>query len=104
MGADTGYDTKDFVAGCRAMAVNPHVTQHTTGPRSADRRSDHAPPRLAVSQKVRKQVEENCGWKKMVGGSCKLRYIGQRRNEMWTLLTVSGYTLVRMANLELLAG
>jgi hypothetical protein len=39
-----------------------------------------------------------------VGGGRKLRYIGQRRNEMWMLLTVSEYNLVRMANLELVAG
>jgi hypothetical protein len=44
------------------------------------------------------------GWKKTVGGGRKLRYIGQRRNEMWMLLTVSAYNLVRMANLGLVAG
>jgi hypothetical protein len=38
-----------------------------------------------------------------VGGGRKRRYIG-RRNEMWMLLTVSAYNLVRMANLELVAG
>jgi hypothetical protein len=39
-----------------------------------------------------------------VGGGRKLRYLGQRRNEMWMLLTVSAYNLVRMANLEPVAG
>jgi hypothetical protein len=31
VGGDKGYGTKDFVAGCRALAVTPHVTQHTPG-------------------------------------------------------------------------
>jgi hypothetical protein len=104
VGGDKGYDTKDFVAGCRALTVTPHVTQHTTGRRSAidERTTRH--PGYAVSQKVRKRVEEIFGWKKTVGGGRKLRYIGQRRNEMWMLLTVSAYNLVRMANLEVAPG
>jgi hypothetical protein len=86
------------------LAVTPHVTQNTTGRRSAidERTTRHAG--YAISQRVRKRVEEVFGWKKTVGGGRKLRYIGQRRNEMWMLLTVSAYNLVRMANLELVAG
>lgn len=42
-------------------------------------------------------MEEDRGW------GPQARYIGQRRNEMWMLLTVSAYNLVRMANLELAA-
>ncbi len=104
VGGDKDCDTKDFVAGCRALAVTPHVTQHTIGRRSAidERTTRH--PGYAMSQKVRKRVDEIFGWKKTVGGGRKLRYIGQRRNEMWMLLTVSAYNLVRMANLEPLAG
>ncbi len=98
---DKAFDTKDFVAGCRALAVTPHVAQHTKGRRSAidERTTRH--PGYAVSQRVRKRVEEIFGWKKTVGGGRKLRYIGQRRNEMWMLLTVATYNVVRMANLEL---
>jgi transposase len=104
VGGDKGYDTKDFVAGCRALTVTPHVTQNTTGRRSAidTRTTRHAG--YAISQRVRKRVEEVFGWKKTVGGGRKLRYLGQRRNEMWMLLTVSAYNLVRMANLELVPG
>jgi hypothetical protein len=92
------------VAGCRALSVTPHVTQHTTSRRSAidERTTRH--PGYAVSQKVRKRVEEIFGWKKTVGGGRKLRYIGQQRNEMWMLLTLSAYNLVRMANPELAPG
>jgi hypothetical protein len=58
-------------------------------------------PGYGLSQRIRQRVEEILGWKKTVGGGRKLRYIGQRRNEMWMLLTVSAYNLVRMVNLEL---
>jgi hypothetical protein len=43
VGGDEGYDTGDFVAGCRFLAETPYVTQHTTGRRSAidDRTTRH---------------------------------------------------------------
>ena len=30
LGADRGYDTRDFVESCRSLAVTPHVAQNTT--------------------------------------------------------------------------
>jgi Transposase DDE domain len=101
--ADKGYDTKDFVAGCRALKVTPHVTQNTSNRRSAIDARTTRHPGYAVSQRLRKRVEEIFGWTKTVGGGRKLRYIGQKRNEMWMLLTVATYNVVRMANLELAA-
>lgn len=35
LAADKGYDTADFVAGCRAMGITPHVAQNTSHRRSA---------------------------------------------------------------------
>jgi hypothetical protein len=31
VGADKAYDTGDFVRGCRALKVTPHVAQNTSG-------------------------------------------------------------------------
>lgn len=31
IGADKLYDTKEFVAGCRALGFTPHVAQNTSG-------------------------------------------------------------------------
>ncbi len=100
---DKGYDTRDFVAGCRALKVTPHVTQNTSNRRSAIDGRTTRQPGYAMSQRVRKRVEEIFGWTKTVGGGRKLRYIGRKRNEMWMLLTVATYNVVRMANLELAA-
>ncbi|MHB8717496.1 MAG: transposase [Candidatus Dormibacteria bacterium] len=34
VGGDKGYDTKDFVAGCRELRITPHVVQNTSTRRS----------------------------------------------------------------------
>jgi transposase len=100
LGADKGYDSSDFVAGLRAIAVTPHVAQNTSKRRSAidGRTSTH--DGYAVSQRKRKRVEEIFGWMKTVGGARKLRYIGTKRNAMWLTFTAAAFNLVRMANIE----
>ncbi|MCP5029610.1 MAG: IS5 family transposase, partial [Actinomycetia bacterium] len=81
--ADKNYDTKDFVAGVRDLGFTPHVAQNTSNRRSAidGRTTRHAGH--AVSQRIRKRVEEPFGWIKTVGAGRKVRYIGQQRNRAW---------------------
>jgi transposase len=100
LGADKGYDTADFIADCRARDVTPHVAQHTTNRRSRidERVTRH--PSYAVSQRIRKRVEEIFGWVKTVGGGRKLRYIGIAKNQLWAHITAAAFNLVRMARLE----
>ena len=103
LGGDKGYDTRQFVADCREAGITPHVAQNTSGRKSAiDRRTTHHPG-YAISQRFRKRVEEGFGWIKTVGATRKLRYIGQNKNEVWFVLMVATYNLVRIANLELRA-
>lgn len=106
---DRAYDTKGFVAGCRARRVTPHVAQYPRteslpagrqGRRSAIDGRTTRHPGYRVSQRFRKRVEEIFGWVKTVGGGRKLRFIGLARNQMWAELTVAAYNLVRMAHLE----
>ena len=80
LGADKGYDTRDFVAGLRARGVTPHVAQNNSRRRSAvdGRTTRHAGYRR--SQRRRKLVEEVFGWIKTVGGGRKLRFVGIERN------------------------
>jgi hypothetical protein len=73
---DKGYDTKDFVAGCRELGVTPHVAQHDTNRRSAiDSRTTRHEVHL-ISLRIRKRIEEPFGWMKTIAGGRKLRYIG----------------------------
>ena len=98
VGADKGYDTKDFVATLRAAGVTPHVAQNTTNRRSAidARTTRHAG--YAVSQRVRKRVEEIFGWLKTVALFRKTRHRGVRRVGWMFTLATALYNLVRIRN------
>jgi transposase len=100
LGADKGYDVREFVAELRERNVTPHVAQNQNGRRSAidGRTTRHGG--YKVSQRVRKRVEEIFGWEKTVGGGDKLRYFGVARNKFWAVLTAAGYNLVRMVRIE----
>jgi transposase len=96
VGADKGYDTRDFVTACREMNVTPHVARRRWS--IVDKRTTrHAG--YQFSQRVRKRIEEIFGWVKTVGGGRKLRYKGVERNQLWAELTAAAYNLVRMAKL-----
>jgi transposase len=100
LGADKGYDTRDFVQDLRQRKVTPHVSQNQNGRRSAidGRTTSHGG--YKVSQRIRKRVEEIFGWAKTIGGGDKLRYIGLACNRLWAELMAAGYNLVRMVRIE----
>lgn len=104
IGADKGYDAKDFVEKCRALRVTPHVAQNTSGRSSAIDNRTTRHPGYAVSLKFRKRIEEVFGWMKTVGGLRKTRYKGLRRVGWMFTFTAAAYNLVRMRNIACLAG
>jgi transposase/IS5 family transposase len=99
LAADKAYDAADFVAEMRRLGVTPHVTQNDKGRRSAidGRTTRHAG--YAVSQRVRKRIEEVFGWMKTVGGQRKTRYRGTARVGWMFTLSAAAYNLVRMPKL-----
>ena len=97
VGADKLYDSRAFVATMRALGVTPHVAQK--GPSALDGRTTrHAG--YAISQRVRKRIEEIFGWMKTVGGLRKLRHRGGARVNWQFLFTAAVYNLVRLRNLQ----
>ena len=96
VGADRGYDTREFIRRCRTLKVTPRVAQkqHSAIDGRTTRHEGYR-----VSQRVRKGVEEVFGWIKTVAGGRKLRCRGVDQNRMWAELTVAGYNLVRLAKL-----
>lgn len=58
LGADKLYDTKDFVASLRELTVSPHVAQNSMNRRSAIDAHSTRHDGYAVSQEVRKRIEE----------------------------------------------
>lgn len=97
--ADKGYDTRDLVAGLRAMDVTPHVAQHTTGRRSAIDARTTRHPGYAVSQQKRKLVEQGFGWMKTIGGLRQLRHRGGPLIEWIFTFTAAAYNIVRLRRL-----
>jgi transposase len=100
LGADKAYDTHAFVADLGAIGVVPHIARNTSNRRSAVSATLAATPEYATSQRRRKLVEEPFGWLKTVGQSRKLRYVGVARNQLWFLIAVAGYNLIRLAKLS----
>ena len=99
LGADKGYDTHDLVAQVRAKGVTPHVAQNTKGRRSAIDGRTTSWPGYAVSQRIRKRVEEIFGWMKTVGGLRKTRYRRLEKVDFAGYLVGAAYNLVRIARL-----
>ena len=100
VGADKGYDTRDFVAECRGMNVTPHVAQNRTrngGSAIDGRTARHAG--YAVSQRKRKRIEECFGWLKTVGLMRKVRHRGIQKVGWLFTFAAAAYNLVRMRTL-----
>jgi transposase len=100
LGADKGYDTRDFVAALRTRKITPHVAANTErrGGSAIDGRTTRHET-YKVSQRIRKRVEEIFGWMKVTGGFRKTRYKGVTRTGLAAFLVGTAYNLLRMAKL-----
>lgn len=92
--ADEGYDTKDFIKGCRTLKVTPHVAAKDKHSAIDARTKRHEG--YKTSLKVRKRIEEAFGWIKTVGGLAKTKLIGQAKLTGQALLCFATYNLVRL--------
>jgi IS5 family transposase len=104
LGADKGYDTRQFVAECRRMNVTPHVAQNTNraGGSAIDGRTlCHAG--YKISQQKRKRIEECFGWLKTIALLRKLRHRGIFKVGWIFTFAAAAYNLVRMRKLLALA-
>jgi transposase len=100
VGADKGYDTREFVAECRQMNVTPHVAQNTnrTGGSAINGRTTRHVG-YALSQRKRKRIEECFGWLKSVALLRKLRHRGIFKVGWIFTFAAPAYNLVRMRKL-----
>jgi IS5 family transposase len=99
LGADKGYDSADFVTALRDKTVIPHVAQNTSGRRSAIDGRTTRHPGYAISQRIRKRVEEAFGWAKTVAGLRKMRHRGVLKVDWQFTLAMAAYDLVRLPKL-----
>ena len=99
VGGDKGYDTRGFVETLRAPRGHAaRRAQEARAAPSTDGRRGIAG--YAISQRVRKRIEEVFGWMKTVGGLRKLRHRGGARVNWQFLFAAAAYNLVRMRTLE----
>jgi transposase len=105
LGADKAYDVESFVHGLRERRVTPHVAidGHVRKSGKArktalDRRTTRHPG-YAISQVVRKRIEEPFGWIKTVAQLRKTRHRGTARVGWLFTLAMTAYNLVRIPKL-----
>ena len=98
LGADKAFDAQDFVNELRSMRVTPHVAQNTARRSAIDRRTTRHPG-YAVSQRVRKRIEEAFGWIKTVARQEKTRFRGVERVGFAFTLAAAAYNLVCLPRL-----
>lgn len=97
LGADKGYDSKEFVQELRDHGVTPHLACRQTS--IIDERTTRHRGYL-ISQHKRKRIEEIFGWLKTVAGLRKTRHRGLAKVGWMFIFALAAYNLVRMRNLE----
>ena len=97
--ARQGYHTREFVKGVREHDIVPHCA------RKDGQKTLHVLLTLAhaISQKLRKRIEEIFGWAKTTGCFRKSRYRGVDRTHAQGQYVVAAANLVRMAKLMITA-
>ena len=107
LGADKGYQEREFLQQLRMRRVVPHVAEYAVvtkawqnGLRSEERDS----PGFVQSQKKRKRVEQVFGWLKHTAGLRQTMFRGRRRVEWMFQLAVTALNLRRMQRLLAPAG
>lgn len=100
LGADKGYHCRAFVRQLRRRRIRPHIAQvkgrHTPG--LDGRTTRHVG--YALSQRVRKKVEEIFGWMKTIGGLRKTRFRGVAQTQHAGYLVGAAYNLLRISRLR----
>jgi transposase len=99
LGADKGYDAKEFIDALQEIKVIPHVAQNTSGRRSAVPDTVAASDGYAISIQKRKLIEQGFGWAKTVGRIRQVMVRGLKRVDQVFVLTMAAYNLTRMRTL-----
>lgn len=107
-GMDTGYDDGEFLHELETkLKVKPHVPTRRGAIKATDAAGDarrRARRRsktkgYAISQRIRKRVEQVIGWCKTTGNWTRTRFLGHDRIESEGLIIGAAYNLLRMTRL-----
>jgi len=98
LGGDKGFDAADFVMELREINVTPHIARNTTRRSAIDGRTTRHPG-YAVSQRIRKRIEEGFGWMKTIAGLKKTKYRGIEKVGWAFTFAAAAYNLIRLPKL-----
>jgi transposase len=105
LGADRGYDARDFVEAIAARGIAPHIARDTHPTKTGRARTSAVPEALTrtagyvASQRIRKRIEESFAWVKEVARLRQTRHRGLARVSAVFSLAVTAYNLVRLPKL-----
>ena len=105
LAADKGYDAAGFVTSLRQRRITPHiaadrrVSKHGVVRRSRIDGRTTRHPGYAISQRIRKRIEEVFGWKKLAAGMRQTRLRGVERVGWAFSLAAAAYNLIRLPRL-----
>lgn len=102
LGGDRGFDAADFVMDLREINVTPHIAQNMSRRSAIDGRTTRHPG-YAVSQRIRKRIEEGFGWMKTIAGLKKTKYRGIGRVGWSFTMAAAAYNLIRLPKLMVAA-
>lgn len=105
LGADKNYDAEAFVEGLKARGIEPHVAINGAVSKNGVARKTAVPPKVAaslgyaISQRLRKRIEESFGWSKSVGGLTQVKVRGLEKVRAVFVLAMAAYNIVRLPKL-----
>lgn len=105
LAGDKGYDATEFVRELQARKVTPHIAIQGYATKTGKRRKTAIDgrttrhPGYAISQIVRKRIEEIFGWAKSSAGMAKTKFRGTKRVAASFILVLTAYNLIRLPKL-----
>jgi len=105
LGADKNYDAEAFVEGLKTRGIVPHVAINGTVSKTGKVRKTAVPNEVAaslgyaISQRLRKRIEESFGWSKTVGGLAQVKVRGLAKVHAAFVFALAAYNLVRLPKL-----
>jgi transposase len=105
LGADKGYDVADFVTALRRRRVTPHIAVDRRVSKLGVMRHSEIDARTtrhagyAISQRIRKRIEEVFGWTKSAARMRQTMFRGLSRVGHAFSLAAAAYNLIRLPKL-----
>lgn len=107
LGADGNYKEGAFLAACESDDIRPHVPipagpirgEHAGAAARRRARRRMATAGYAISQRVRKRIEELIGWCKQIGGLARTVFVGRWKIRQQAEAVAAAYNLLRMSRL-----